>query len=119
MKINKITLNEYKPFLKDTNKNTPAQPEENKLITTPILNAYKDYNINFRGRTPENFYEQEFNIKYMPQTMKEFLNSEYEERKHIPPEQLISESFKFLAVTDNFADVKSTYPKETLFNIGT
>ena len=116
MKINKITLNEYKPFLKDTNKNTPAQPEENKLITTPILNAYKDYNINFRGRTPENFYEQEFNIKYMPQTMKEFLNSEYEERKHIPPEQLISESFKFLAVTDNFADVKSTYPKETLFN---
>ena len=116
MKITKITLNEFKPFIKDKNTNNIPQQEEGIRTTTPIINAYKDYNLNFRGRTPENFYAQEFNIKYMPQTMKEFLNSEYEERKHIPPEQLMSESFKYLAVIDNFADVKSTYPDETLFD---
>lgn len=116
MKIAKITLNEYKPFIKNKNTNNTTRQQENTVATIPVLNAYRDYSINFRGRTPENFYEQEFNIKYMPLTMKEFLNSEYEERKHIPPEQLMSESFKYLAITDNFADVKSTYPNETLFD---
>lgn len=115
MKVLKITLNEYKSFTRNKNTNEMAQPKESTVTTTPNLNAYRDYNINFRGRTPENFYEQEFNIKYMPQTMKEFLNSDYEERKHIPPEQLMGQSFRYLKVLDNFSDVKSTYPDEQLF----
>ena len=51
----------------------------------------------------------------MPDTMKKFLNANYDERKHIPPEQIMSESFKYLAAVDNFSDVKSTYPEEPLF----
>ena len=31
---------------------------ENKNVSLPNQ-AYRDFNINFRGRTPENFYEQE------------------------------------------------------------
>ncbi len=112
MKISKITLAEYKPQIKKQNtKNT-----QNSTISNPINTGYRDFNINFRGRTPENFYEQDFNIKFMPDTMKKFLNADYEVRKHIPPEQVMSESFKYLAITDNFADVKSTYPDEPLFN---
>lgn len=113
MKITKITLTENKPFIQ--NKNQKNISQHNTPASNPIMSGYRDFNINFRGRTPENFYEQEFNIKYMPDTMKKFLNADYDERKHIPPEQIMSESFKFLAVTDNFEDVKSTYPDEPLF----
>lgn len=113
MKITKITLIENKPFIQ--NKNQTNTSQHSMLVSNSIMCGYKDFNINFRGRTPENFYEQEFNIKYMPDTMKKFLNADYDERKHIPPEQIMSESFKFLAVTDNLADVKSTYPDEPLF----
>lgn len=116
MKVAKIILNEYKPFTRNKNTNETAQPKENTVTTISTLNAYRDYNINFRGRTPENFYEQEFNIRYMPQTMKEFLNSNYEERKHIPPEQLMGQSFRYLRVLENFSDIKSTYPDEQLFS---
>ncbi len=113
MQITKITLTENKPFIQ--NKTQKNIFQYNTPALNPIMSGYRDFNINFRGRTPENFYEQEFNIKYMPDTMKKFLNADYDERKHIPPEQIMSESFKYLAVIDNFADVKSTYPDEPLF----
>ena len=53
----------------------------NQPQTNPIENSYKDFNINFRGRTPENFYEQEYNVNHMPQEMKKYLNTDYETRK--------------------------------------
>lgn len=112
MKITKITLTEYKPFIQNKSRNdTP----EKTHISNPVTESYRDFNINFKGRTPENFYEQEFNIKYMPDTMKKFLNADYEERKHVPPEQIMSESFKFLTIADSLEDVKSIYPEEPLF----
>ena len=114
MKITKITLSEYKPFIQNKKQNN--QTERETAVSNTIQSGYRDFNINFRGRTPENFYEQEFNVKFMPDTMKKFLNANYEERKHIPPEQVMSESFKYLAVTDNFSDVKYVYPEETLFS---
>lgn len=35
--------------------------------------AYRDYNISFTGRTPEDFYAQDFNRNNMPSTMKDYL----------------------------------------------
>ena len=113
MKIAKITLSEYKPFRQTKKQNNFQQ--YNTSVSNPQYTGYQDFSINFRGRTPENFYEQEFNVKFMPDTMKKFLNANYDERKHIPPEQIMSESFKYLAAVDNFSDVKSTYPEEPLF----
>lgn len=113
MKVLKITQIDYRPYINSKKQNDNIQQE---TITNPVIqNGYKDFNINFRGRTPENFYAQEFNVKNMPDTMKTYLNEDYETRKHLPPEQVMNQSFKYLDVIDNFSDVKSTYPDETLF----
>ncbi len=113
MKVLKITQIDYKPYTNSKKLNDNTQQE---TITNPVIqNGYKDFNINFRGRTPENFYAQEFNVKNMPETMKSYLNEDYETRKYLPPEQVMNQSFKYLNVIDNFSDVKSTYPDETLF----
>ena len=113
MKVLKITQIDYRPYINSKKQNDNIQQE---TITNPVIqNGYKDFNINFRGRTPENFYAQEFNVKNMPETMKTYLNEDYETRKHLPPEQVMNQSFKYLDVIDNFSDVKSTYPNETLF----
>ena len=79
------------------------------------MNSYQDFNVNFRGRTPENFYAQEYNVKYMPNEMKKYLAVDYENRKHIPPEQVMGEVFKFIPMADNVEDVKELYPEEELF----
>lgn len=113
MKVLKITQKDYRPYTNSKKLNDNIQQE---TITNPVIQAgYKDFNINFRGRTPENFYAQEFNVKNMPETMKTYLNEDYETRKYLPPEQVMNQSFKYLDVIDNFSDVKSTYPDETLF----
>lgn len=113
MKVLKITQIDYRPYINSKKQNDNIQQE---TITNPVIqNGYKDFNINFRGRTPENFYAQEFNVKNIPETMKTYLNENYETRKHLPPEQVMNQSFKYLDVIDNFSDVKSTYPDETLF----
>ncbi len=77
--------------------------------------GYRDYNINFTGRTPEDFYAQDFNRENMPRTMKDYLDYDYVERQHIPPEQMMKEVFKFIELADNLEDVKNIYPKEDLF----
>ena len=107
MKITKIQLAENKYFYQKKQNN-----KTNTTQTIPMqMNAYQDFRINFRGRTPENFYAQEFNVRHMPERMKEYLNQDYETRKHIPPQQIMSESFKYLEAADNFSDVKSIYPE--------
>ena len=113
MKVLKITQIDYRPY---TNSKKLYDNTQQETITNPVIQAgYKDFNINFRGRTPENFYAQEFNVKNMPETMKSYLSEDYETRKYLPPEQVMNQSFKYLNVIDNFSDVKSTYPDETLF----
>lgn len=100
-------------------RNLKTQNDENKNIsqgyTTSIMNSYQDFNVNFRGRTPENFYAQEYNVKYMPNEMKKYLAVDYENRKHIPPEQVMGEVFKFIPMAENVEDVKELYPDEELF----
>ena len=88
----------------------------NQPQTNPIENSYKDFNINFRGRTPENFYEQEYNVNHMPQEMKKYLNTDYKTRKHIPPEQIMNEVFKYIPMAEKVEDVKELYPDEELFS---
>ncbi len=107
MKITKIQLAENKYYYQNKKNN-----KTNTTQTIPMqMNAYQDFRINFRGRTPENFYEQEFNVRHMPERMKKYLQENYEVRKHIPPEQIMNESFKYLEVTENFDEVKDIYPE--------
>jgi len=94
----------------------------NKNVQNPIISqepreifAYQDFNISFRARTPENFYEQEFNKKNMPETMKMYLEFDYENRKHMPPEQMMQEVFGYLEFAKDFDDVRKMYPTEPLF----
>ena len=91
--------------------NSPIQKQQSDLKSF----AYQDFNINFTGRTPENFYEQEFNKQNMPESMKEYLDFDYETRKHIPPEQMMNEVFKYIELADKLEDVKEIYSNEKLF----
>lgn len=94
-------------------KDISPHPPKSSVNYNPI--AYRDYNITFCARTPEDFYAQEFNRNNMPSTMKDYLFLDYENRQHIPPEQMMREVFKYLEIADNFTDVKSIYPNEELF----
>lgn len=118
MKIYAITG--ISPFFipRQNNKRTPDNVSDGKAAQfTPVTKpfAYRDYNLSFTGRTPENFYAQTFNRENMPESMKSYLNYDYETRQHIPPEQMVGEVFKYLTIADNFSDVKSIYPDENLF----
>lgn len=117
MKVFNITQINYRPYINSKKENDNKQNDKQEgNITNPIVQqGYRDFNINFRGRTPEDFYAQEFNIKNMPETMNVYLQEDYEARKHLPPEQVMNQAFKYLNVTENFAEVKSIYPEERLF----
>ena len=117
MKVFNITQINYRPYINSKKENDNKQNDKQEgNITNPIVQqGYRDFNINFRGRTPEDFYAQEFNIKNMPETMNVYLQEDYEKRKHLPPEQVMNQAFKYLNVTENFAEVKSIYPDERLF----
>lgn len=105
-------LNSCKPVKGNSKSNNyNFNKVEGYNIYNPI--AYTDYNISFGSRTPENFYE--FNSESMPYTMRNYLSYDYEERQHIPPEQIMNEVFKYLDDADNFSDVKRLYPNEDLF----
>lgn len=80
--------------------------------------AYKDYNISFGERlfrTPENFYAQPFNKKGMPQTMKDYINDDYEDRQKMPPAQMLKLVFDDINETKSMEQVKRLYPEEPLF----
>lgn len=89
------------------------QSVQHAAATVPF--AYRDYNISFTGRTPEDFYSQDFNRNNMPRTMRDYLDYDYINRQHIPPEQMMKEVFKYIEIADNFSDVKSIYSNEDLF----
>ena len=114
MKITQIALAENRLFIqkkeqKQINKHNDT--EKNTILP----NTYIPYSVNFYGRTPENFYDQEVNRKYMPETMKQDLADDYKNRKSMPPEQLMNNSFKYLEIADDFSEVKDIYPQEALF----
>lgn len=109
----------------NTNINKTTLKKENNTSTTPIKNSYteyfsyQDYNINFKARlnrTPENFYEQKFNLENMPVTVKSYLFEDFEEHHHMPPAQLQREAYAYLNIADTVQDIKDAYPNEPLFS---
>ncbi len=108
-----ITENKYQQFQNTQyiSSNNDIQPESQHRK----IFAYQDFNINFTGRTPEDFYAQDFNRNNMPRTMKSYLDYDYEQRQHIPPEQMLQEAFKYLNYAKDFNEVKELYPDEELF----
>ena len=121
MQIQKVTLftPDYKLY---QNKKNNAFPEEHKSEALQTF-AYKDFNINFTGsdgsgrlfRTPANFYSTPFNRKGMPDTMKAYLNADYEDRQNMPPIQMWKTVFDDINMADNLEDVKILFPEEPLF----
>lgn len=100
------------------------QLNKNKInnSTNPIADYnppyYQDYNITFGARlfrTPANFFEQDFNRNGMPQTMKDYLFDDYEDRQNMPPAQMMKLVFSDLNGVQNLEQVKLVYPEEKLF----
>lgn len=82
--------------------------------------AYNDYNISFGARlfrSPENFYEQDFNKNGMPVTLHRYIYnpSQLDFRKTIPPAQAMKEVFGSIAYMQNLEQVKEAFPDEPLF----
>lgn len=78
--------------------------------------AYND--LTFTGRlfrTPEDFYSCAWNKTGMPETMKQYLNADYEDRQHMPPQQMLALVFDDINETKNLEQVKRIFPKEPLF----
>lgn len=116
MKIQKINLytaintNNFAP------QNNKKQQEERPQIKSFNPPAYKDFNISFGNRlfrTPSNFFE--FNQDRLPQSMKEYLNLDYDDRKNMPPAQMWKTVFVDVKNAKNFEEVKKLYPTEPLF----
>ena len=116
MKVNRITQMLYSNQTVQRNNN---KHNNNKTINNsynPI--AYRDYNVNFGARlfrTPANFYEQPFNKNGMPDTMKNYLYTDYEDRKNMPPSQMMRLVYEDIEIADSLDDVKELYPEEPLF----
>ena len=104
------------------NTNNLKQPNStSKSVQSGTYNPlyYRDYNINFKARlfrTPANFYAQPFNQTGMPNTMKDYLNDDYEDRQNIPPAQMMKIVFEPIKMADTLEDVKEIFPDEPLFD---
>ena len=82
------------------------------------LNYPKCFNLYFGARlhrTPENFFSQEFNLKTMPITVKNYLMTDYEKNKEMKPIELQKEAFTDLEFCENIEDIKEMFPDEPLF----
>ena len=104
-------------FLKTENNNKKVNTVENRMYN-PI--AYRDYDITFGARlfrTPENFYEQDFNEKGMPKSLHRYIYEGFDTdfRRTIPPSQAMKEVYGSLKFAQNLDMVKQIYPDEPLF----
>lgn len=114
MQINRISftplyrkLNNTNKYYNNRNVNTPPENKE----PSKSLTAYQDYNVNFGARlfrTPANFYAQKFNEDNMPLTMKNYLNTDFDDLQNMPPEQLMREAFIDLKDIDSLDLVSQT-----------
>lgn len=115
MKI--ATINYFTPQIRTKSKQNTNNLTQNNTSTNSLkvnnMHAYRDFNISFTGRTPEDFYP--FNRDRMPYSMRNYLDYDYAQRQHMPPEQIMREVYKHLENAKTFDDVKRDYPKEDLF----
>lgn len=91
---------------------------ENTFSYNPI--GYQDYNVSFGARlfrTPENFYEQDFNEQNMPETLHKYIyeSTDSNFRKTIPPAQAMKEVFGKINYAKDLDAVKKMFPDEPLF----
>lgn len=114
-KINFLSKAGYTNTKKEQQTNNFMQ---NQNYSYNPIGYYKDYNISFGERlllTPEEFYPWKANKEGLPEAMKLYLNADYDDRQHIPPQQM------FKIVYDDLNDVKSLeqakriFPEEPLF----
>lgn len=101
-------------------KNTAENKEKYNVNYSYNPVAYKDFNITFGARlfrSPENFYEQDFNKENMPKTLREYIYESWDSdfRKTIPPAQAMKEVFGKIEFAQNLDMVKMMYPDEPLF----
>jgi hypothetical protein len=86
----------------------------------PGMYAYRDYNISFGARlfrTPQNFYEQEFNEQNMPKSLHEYIYETGDPafQRSIPPAQAMKEVFGKISEAKDLDEVREMYPDEPLF----
>ena len=97
---------------------TPIVKQETTGI--PGLYAYRDYNINFGARlfrSPQNFYEQDFNEQNMPRSLHEYIYETGDPafQRSIPPAQAMKEVFGKIKEAKDLDEVKKMFPNEPLF----
>ena len=113
MQISKI--NSLLQFSNYQNKEEKKKADTTPAVTVGLKSYPKGYRPYFGARlfrTPENFYEQEFNKKGMPITLRDYLNSNYEQNSKKPPAELHKEAFADLLLCENTDDVKEMFPQE-------
>lgn len=118
MKVHKINFlpgnyNVSKPEIQEQNLGSERR------INSYNPHAYMDYNISFTERlfrTPANFYSTPFNKNGMPETMKAYLNDDYDDRRNMPPIQMWKTVFAQINEAEDLNDVKRFYPEEPLFD---
>lgn len=116
----------FNPAIKSysNNRQHDNKHEDNKISAgsnfsyNPI--GYRDYNISFGARlfrSPENFYEQDFNKEGMPKTLHRYIYNpdNYGFRKTIPPAQAMKEVFGKISDMQSLEEVKAAFPDEPLF----
>ncbi len=72
-------------------------------------------NMNFGKRSPQDFYEQDFNKRNMPVTMKHYLYADFANRSKIAPVQIVQEAFDDLTAASTVDDIKELFPNEPKF----
>lgn len=91
-------------------------PQDNRTQYNNLFEGYRDFNISFTAqlnRTPANFYQ--FNKANLPDSMADYLNGDYEDRKNIPPAQMMKIVYGDINNADTLDDVREYYSDEPLF----
>lgn len=115
IEFSKLHLTPHQNLSRNKKQNAP-QNSVGSTSYNPLY--YQDYNISFNARlfrTPANFFEQDFNRNGMPETMKNYLFADYEDRQNMPPNQMLKLVFEDINETKSLEQVKSIYPEEVLF----
>lgn len=87
---------------------------KNNYSNESIKFAYRDYNISFGTRlfrSPENFYEQDFNKNNMPLLMKNYLYADYPARRSMPPAHLMKVVYEDINDIESLEFVKRVFSK--------
>lgn len=113
MKIQPFTPIIFNNNLQRNKKAENIQNTQN-LVYSPI--AYRD--LTFTAQvcwSPEEFYALPFNKNGMPETMKQYVNADYDDRQHVRPQDVMALVFDDINDAKNLEQVKRIFPDEPLF----